>query len=76
MMQVCIEKAKDYSTMLMLAACYSDAALMKHVSELAGDAQYFNIQFMADFMQKDVHGCFNILMADKRYPEVCMKMVV
>ena len=67
---MCIEKARDYSTMLMLSACYSDEALMKHVAELAGEAKIYNIQFMACFMQKDVQGCFNILMEDRRYPEV------
>lgn len=56
--------------MLMLASCYSDESLMKRVSELAGDAHYYNIQFMADFMQKNVKGCFTTLMTNKRYPEV------
>lgn len=56
--------------MLMLSACYSDETLMNHVAELAGEAHIYNIQFMACFMQKDVCGCFNILMNDHRYPEV------
>ena len=57
--------------MLMLASCYSDEALMKHIAELAGEAQIYNVQFMAEFMQKNVYGCFSILMNNQQYPEVC-----
>ena len=56
--------------MLMLATCYSDEALMKHIAELAGEDQIYNVQFMAEFMQKNVHGCFSILMNNHQYPEV------
>ena len=50
----CIEKARDFSTMLMLAR----------------EAQWGNVAFMAAFMQKDLDGCMDILTKEKRYPEV------
>ena len=74
--QTCIEKAHDYSTMLMLASCYSDDALMKRVYELAGEAHYNNIQFMAAFMRKDVHACYTILVDDKRFADVVYKLII
>lgn len=67
---VCIEKARDYSTMLMLASCYSDAALMERVAVLAKEAEWGNVAFMASFLKKDVKGCMEILKKEKRFPEV------
>ena len=66
----CIEKARDFSTMLMLASCYSDPQLMDRVETLAREAQWGNVAFMAAFMQKDLDGCMDILTKEKRYPEV------
>lgn len=66
----CIEKARDFSTMLMLASCYSDEALMHRVQTLAHEAQWDNVAFMAAFARKDLDACMAILTEEKRYPEV------
>ena len=66
----CIEKARDFSTMLMLASCYSDEALMHRVQTLAHEAQWDNVAFMAAFARKDLDVCMAILTEEKRYPEV------
>ena len=56
--------------MLMIASCYSDKALMKRVEDLAQEGEVANVEFMAAFLQKDLEGCMNVLMREKRYPEV------
>ena len=67
---VCIEKARDYNTMLLLASCYSDNELIARVAKLAKEAEWGNVAFMASFLQKDLAGCMEILKKEKRFPEV------
>ena len=67
---VCIEKARDYNTMLLLASCYSDPELITRVATLAKEAEWGNVAFMASFLQKDLKGCMEILKKEKRFPEV------
>lgn len=65
----CMQKANDFSGLLLLATSSGDAEMLKDLGE-AGSAQgKHNIAFLSTFLRGDVNGCLNILIETNRLPE-------
>lgn len=65
----CMQKANDFSGLLLLATSSGDAQMLKELGE-AGSAQgKHNIAFLSTFLRGDVEGCLSILIETNRLPE-------
>lgn len=65
----CMQKANDFSGLLLLATASSDEQMLKDVGEAGSQQGRHNIAFLSSFLRSDVERCLEILIETNRLPE-------
>lgn len=65
----CMEKANDFSGLLLLATASGDAEMLKNLGDNGSAQGRHNIAFLSAFIRSDVNRCLEILIETNRLPE-------
>lgn len=65
----CMEKANDFSGLLLLATASGDAEMLKTLGDNGSAQGRHNIAFLSAFIRSDVERCLEILIETNRLPE-------
>jgi len=65
----CMQKANDYSGLLLLATSSGDGEMLEQLGEMGTKNGRHNISFLSAFMNSDVERCLDILIETNRLPE-------
>lgn len=65
----CMEKANDFSGLLLLATASGDAEMLKNLGDNGSAQGRHNIAFLSAFIRSDVDRCLEILIETNRLPE-------
>ncbi|EDV98709.1 coatomer subunit beta' [Drosophila grimshawi] len=65
----CMQKANDFSGLLLLSTASSDAQMLEEVGATSSAQGRHNIAFLAAFLRSDVDRCLEILIETNRLPE-------
>uniref|UniRef100_A0A1A9W071 Coatomer subunit beta' n=1 Tax=Glossina brevipalpis TaxID=37001 RepID=A0A1A9W071_9MUSC len=68
----CMEKANDFSGLLLLATASGDEQMLKAVGENGSTQGRHNIAFLSSFLRSDVRRCLDILIETNRLPEAAL----
>lgn len=65
----CMQKANDFSGLLLLATSSGDDKMLEEVAESSSSQGRHNIAFLSAFVRADVQRCLDILIETNRLPE-------
>lgn len=65
----CMQKANDFSGLLLLATSSGDENMLEEVAESSSKQGRHNIAFLSSFVRADVQRCLDILIETNRLPE-------
>lgn len=65
----CMQKANDFSGLLLLATSSGDDKMLEEVAESSSNQGRHNIAFLSSFVRADVQRCLDILIETNRLPE-------
>ncbi|CAD6997034.1 coatomer subunit beta' [Ceratitis capitata] len=65
----CMQKANDFSGLLLLATSSGDEKMLEEVAESSSNQGRHNIAFLSSFVRADVQRCLDILIETNRLPE-------
>ncbi|XP_018783470.1 PREDICTED: coatomer subunit beta' [Bactrocera latifrons] len=68
----CMQKANDFSGLLLLATSSGDDKMLEEVAESSSSQGRHNIAFLSSFVRADVQRCLDILIETNRLPEAAL----